>query len=52
MNRNNSRFLSTQRRALVEADSLCETLVFGDSLKELGNALSFAVLKDALVEAD
>ena len=38
--------------ALVEADSLCETLVFKDSLKELETLADFTVLKDALVEAD
>ncbi len=38
--------------ALVEADSLCETLVFKDSLKELETLADFAALKDALVEAD
>ncbi|VYU11257.1 Uncharacterised protein [Streptococcus salivarius] len=38
--------------ALVEADSLCETLVFKDSLKELETLADFTTLKDALVEAD
>ena len=37
---------------LVEADSLCETLVFKDSLKELETLADFTTLKDALVEAD
>ena len=38
--------------ALVEADSLCETLVFKDSLKELETLSDFSALKDALVDAD
>ena len=38
--------------ALVEADSLCETLVFKDSLNELETLADFSALKDALVEAD
>ena len=37
---------------LVEADSLCETLVFKDSLKELETLSDFTALNDALVEAD
>ena len=38
--------------ALVDADSLCETLVFKDSLKELETLSDFTTLKDVLVEAD
>ena len=38
--------------ALVEADSLCERLVFKDSLKELETLADFSALKDALVDAD
>ena len=38
--------------ALVDSDSLCETLVFKDSLKELETLADFSVLKDALVEVD
>ena len=38
--------------ALVEADSLCETLVFKDSLKELETLADFTALKEALAEAD
>ena len=37
---------------LVEADSLCETLVFKDSLKELEILSDLTALKEALVEAD
>ena len=37
---------------LVEADSLCETLVFKDSLKELEMLADFTALKEALAEAD
>ena len=37
---------------LVEADSLCETLVFKDSLKELEMLADFTALNDALAEAD
>ena len=37
---------------LVETDSLCETLVFKDSLKELETLSDFTALKDVLVEAD
>ena len=37
---------------LVKADSLCETLVFKDSLKELETLADFSTLNDALVEAD
>ena len=37
---------------LVEADSLCETLVFKDSLKELETLSDFTALKEALAEAD
>ena len=37
---------------LVEADSLCETLVFKDSLKELETLADFSTLNDVLVEAD
>ena len=38
--------------ALVEADSLCETLVFKDSLKELETLSDFTALKEALFDAD
>ena len=38
--------------ALADADSLCETLVFKESLKELETLADVTVLKDALVEAD
>ena len=38
--------------AFVEADSLCETLVFKDSLNELETLSDFTALKDVLVEAD
>ena len=38
--------------ALVDADSLCETHVFKDSLKELETLADFSALKDALVDAD
>ena len=38
--------------ALVEADSLRETLVLTDSLKDWDKLCDFDVLKDALVEAD
>jgi len=37
---------------LVEADSLCETLVFKESLKELEMLSDFTALKEALAEAD
>ena len=37
---------------LVEADSLCETLVFKDSLNELETLSDFTALKEALAEAD
>jgi len=37
---------------LVEADSLCETLVFKDSLNELETLADFTALKEALAEAD
>ena len=47
-----SQISSVLKDALVEADSLCETLVFKDSLKELETLADFTVLKDALVEAD
>ena len=40
------------KEALVEADSLCEMLVFKDSLKELETLSDFTALKDVLVEAD
>ena len=38
--------------ALSEADSLCEMLVFKDSLKELEMLADFTALNDVLVEAD
>ena len=44
--------LATLKDALVEADSLCETLVFKDSLNELETLADFSALKDALVDAD
>ena len=37
---------------LVEADSLCEMLVFKDSLNELETLSDFTPLNDVLVEAD
>ena len=37
---------------LVEADSLCETLVFKDSLNELETLADFTALKEVLAEAD
>ena len=43
---------STLNDALSEADSLCETLVFKDSLKELETLSDFSALNDTLVEAD
>ena len=38
--------------AFVAADSLCETLVFKDSLNELETLADFSALNDALVDAD
>ena len=38
--------------ALVDSDSLCETLVFKDSLKELEMLADFSALKETLVEAE
>ena len=40
------------KEALSEADSLCETLVFKDSLKELETLSDFTALKEALTDAD
>ena len=40
------------KEALTEVDSLCEMLVFKDSLKELETLADFSALKDVLVEAD